>query len=595
MYKLSEDEEKIINNIDIVDLIGQYVDLNKAGVNYKGYSPFKSENTPSFSVSPRKKIFKDFSTGKGGNIINFYSYIKNISYYEALYELSQKYGIRIKKNNSKYNVKESIGHKILREALEFFKSNFEKSVEAKEYLINRGFNLNDLNRYDIGYANDEWYSLYYHLKEKYETEELIKLGLVTVSSTDSTNIYDTFRERIIFPIFNSYQQIVGFGGRYIGKNVNIPKYINSNESYIFDKSSELYGLFNRGIEIKEKKYAILMEGFLDVLSSHINTFNNAVASLGTAFTENQAKLLKKYTDNVIIMYDKDDAGQKATKSVINILNKLEFNIKCASLPDDVKDPDEYFKKYSKNDFVNILGKSIGSLDYVIQMDLKDFDFTQTASKREAIELMKSYFENITNDIVYNDEIKIFSRLIDVESEYILSRYRRNIVKNVKSTNVLKNNTKDNFNEKINRQEELEKLSIVFLLFGEEVDQMLYNMLKSFEFKSDKYMELHKKLLSVNYEMNEISTLVLTKDEEEFMIETTCEFKNNYTDEDYIRIIKTWLELLIRKYEHLIDILPINEKIRKKIYVGKLLNKLRNIVNINNLEKCYKEIIVLKGD
>ncbi len=595
MYKLSEDEEKIINNIDIVDLIGQYVDLNKAGVNYKGYSPFKSENTPSFSVSPRKKIFKDFSTGKGGNVINFYSYIKNISYYEALYELSQKYGIRIKKNNSKYNVKESVGHKILREALEFFKSNFEKSVEAKEYLINRGFNLNDLNRYDIGYANDEWHSLYYHLKEKYETEELIKLGLVTVSSTDSTNIYDTFRERIIFPIFNSYQQIVGFGGRYIGKNVNIPKYINSNESYIFDKSSELYGLFNRGIEIKEKKYAILMEGFLDVLSSHINTFNNAVASLGTAFTENQAKLLKKYTDNVIIMYDKDDAGQKATKSVINILNKLEFNIKCASLPDDVKDPDEYFKKYSKNDFVNILGKSIGSLDYVIQMDLKDFDFTQTASKREAIELMKSYFENITNDIVYNDEIKIFSRLIDVESEYILSRYRRNIVKNVKSTNVLKNNTKDNFNEKINRQEELEKLSIVFLLFGKEVDQMLYNMLKSFEFKSDKYMELHKKLLSVNYEMNEISTLVLTKDEEEFMIETTCEFKNNYTDEDYIRIIKTWLELLIRKYEHLIDILPINEKIRKKIYVGKLLNKLRNIVNINNLEKCYKEIIVLKGD
>ncbi|CAM3140129.1 DNA primase [Streptobacillus ratti] len=592
MYKLSEDEEKIINNVDIVDLIGQYVDLNKAGASYKGYSPFKSENTPSFSVHPTKKIFKDFSSGKAGNVIKFYSYIKNISYYEALHELAQKYGISIKKSNSKYIIKDNIGHKILKDALEFFKLNFEKSPEAKEYLINRGFNLNDLNRYDIGYATSDWHSLYYYLKEKYEVEELIKLGLVMVSSTDNDNIYDVFRERIIFPIFNSHQQIVGFGGRYIGDNINIPKYINSTESYVFDKSGELYGLFNKGIEIKEKKYAILMEGFLDVLSSHINTFNSAVASLGTAFTEKQAKLLKKYTDNIIIMYDKDEAGQKATRSVINILNKLEFNIKCASLPDDVKDPDEYFKKYGKDDFFKILGKSVGALDYVFEMNLKDFDFTQTTSKREAIELMKSYFENITNDIVYSVEIEKFSKLIDVETKYILSKYMRNTNKN---TNIVKKFVEDSSNEKINKQEELEKLSIVFLLLGKEVDQILYNMLKSFQFQSNKYIELHKKLLSVDYKMYKASSLILTKDEEEFMIETTCGFKNNYTDEDYIRIIKTWLELLIKKYEDSIDILPINEKIDKKIYIGKLLNKLRNIVNINTLEKCYKEIIVLKGD
>ncbi|WP_064612442.1 DNA primase [Streptobacillus moniliformis] len=595
MYKLSEDEEKIINNIDIVDLIGQYVDLNKAGVSYKGYSPFKSENTPSFSVHPVKKIFKDFSSGKGGNVISFYSYIKNISYYEALHELSKKYGINIKKSNSKYLIKDNIGHKILKDAMEFFRLNFEKSSEAKEYLINRGFNLNDLKRYDIGYATNDWNLLYNHLKEKYDVEELIKLGLVTVSSIDTNNIYDTFRERIIFPIFNIHQQVVGFGGRYIGENVNAPKYLNSTESYVFDKSSELYGLFNKGIEIKEKKYAILMEGFLDVLSSHINTFDNAVASLGTAFTEKQAKLLKKYTDNIIIMYDKDEAGQKATKSVINILNKLEFNIKCSSLPDGVKDPDEYFKKYSKDDFFEILGKSVGALDYIFEMDLKDFDFTQTTSKREAIELMKSYFENVTNDIVYSDEIEKFSRLIDVETKYILSKYIRNKNKNFKDLDTIKEVSQDRVNEKINKQEELEKLSIVFLLLGKEVDQILYNILKSFEFQSEKYVELHKKLLSIDYKIDEVSYLVLTKDEEEFMIETTCEFKNNYTDEDYIRIIKTWLELLIKKYEASIDILPINEKIDKKIHIGKLLNKLRNVVNINNLEKCYKEIIVLKGD
>lgn len=594
MFKLSEDEEKIINNVDIVDLIGQFVDLNKAGASYKGFSPFKSENTPSFSVHPGKKIFKDFSSGKGGNVISFYSYIKNISYYEALNELAKKYGISIRNNSSKYIIKENVGHKILKDALIFFKENFEKSKEAKEYMIKRGFNLNDLNKYQIGYATKEWHGLYEYLKEKYEVEELVKLGIVAVSNTDSENIYDVFRERIMFPIFNRHQQIVGFGGRYIGQDNNIPKYLNSTESYLFDKSSELYGLFNRGIEIKEKKYAILMEGFLDVLSSHINTFNNSVASLGTAFTEKQAMLLKKYTNNIIIMYDKDEAGQKATKSVINILNKLEFNIKCATLPDDVKDPDEYFKKYSKDEFFTVLGNSIGALDYVTKMNLNNFDFTQTASKREAIEIMRSYFESISNDIVYKDEINKFSKLISVEVEYILSKYTKNAKKINKHINVKKDTVVEVVEEESN-QTKVEKTTIQFLLLGNDVNTKLYDILKSFDFKSEKYRELHKKLLSVDYDIARISSLTLNEEEEEFMIDYTINYNNRFTDEDYIRLIKTWLELLLKEYEDYINILPINEKVVEKVNIARLLKKLRNIVLVNDLLECYEEIIVLKGE
>ncbi|NYV27793.1 DNA primase [Streptobacillus felis] len=592
MNKVPENEEKVINGIDIVDLIGQFVDLSKAGQSYKGYSPFKSENTPSFSVHPGKKFFKDFSSGIGGNVIKFYSLIKNISYSDALEELAKKYGIAIKINKSKKGNYDTLGHKILLDAQKYYADNLEKSTEAIEYLKKRGYDLKDLKKYQIGYATKEWHGLYNFLKEKYADEELLKIGIVARSQTDSENIYDVFRERIMFPIFNKFQQIIGFGGRYIGDNKEVPKYLNSTESYIFDKSSELYGIFDRGIVIKNSKYAILMEGFLDVLSSHINNYSNAVASLGTAFTEKQAKLLKNYTNSIVIMYDKDEAGQKATKSVIKILNRLEFNIKCSSLPDDVKDPDEYFKKYKSSDFNGVLTNSIDALEYMVNAELKNFDLTQPASKIEAIKIMRPYFESITNEIIFKDGINKFSKIIGVEYKYIFDMYSKNI-HNKYNNEIIRKKEKVIETNTI-KQKDLGQETLEHLLLSKEVNVKLYELLLSFLDESKEYAEIHKKLLSVNYQIDRIPDIEFTEEEMMLLGEITFTAKE-YGDEDFIRIIKLWMDNRILEYIEYLKMLPSGESIKYMLDAVKLKKELKRIVLIEDLLEFFEQIKVLKGE
>ena len=364
MYK-DEEIEKFLENLDIVQVIGEYVTLKKTGANYKGFSPFKEERTPSFVVSPTKNIFKDFSTGIGGNAISFYMKINNITFYEAVEELSEKYNVPIKKLNiSKKNLLQNEKYyEIMREAQRIFSENILKSEQALKYMENRGFSLEEIKKYGIGFSLDTWDSLLNALKEKgYSEEDMLELGLVR--KNDRGNVFDYFRNRIMFPIYNETMKPVGFGGRIIINNDNSPKYLNSPDSKIFKKGNELFGLYNRGENIKKKGLAILMEGYLDVLSAHKNNFPNAVASLGTAFTEGQAKLLKKYTNNIIIAYDNDSAGKEAVLKAADILKKDDFNIRCLSIEGEVKDPDEYLRKYGRKKFLEILKTSKGIFDYL---------------------------------------------------------------------------------------------------------------------------------------------------------------------------------------------------------------------------------------
>ena len=228
----------------------------------------------------------------------------------------------------------------MREAQTFFKNNIINSEEALKYMENRGYSREEIQKFDIGFSFNSWDSLLKHLKEKgYNESDLLELGLIR--KNDEGNVFDYFRNRIMFPIYNDTMKLIGFGGRTVENNSDIPKYLNSPDSKIFKKGKELYGLSNRGENIKKKGLAILMEGYLDVLTAQKNGFINSVASLGTAFTEEQAQLLKKYTNNVIIAYDNDEAGKNAIIKAGNILKKQDFNVRCLSIEGKEKDPDEY--------------------------------------------------------------------------------------------------------------------------------------------------------------------------------------------------------------------------------------------------------------
>jgi DNA primase len=409
MYEDNEIQD-FINKLDIVQVISEYVNLKKSGANYKGLSPFKPERTPSFTVSPGKNIFKDFSSGIGGDVITFYMKINNLTFAEAVEELANKYNIPLNarfsgKNSNKQQNSMQKFHMILQNALEFYSENIFKNKKALSYLERRGLNENDIRKFKLGYAPENWDSLIENFKNKeYSNEDLIELGLIKRASTG--NFFDVFRDRIIFPIYNKNQNIVGFGGRALDGD-NTAKYINSQESKLFNKSREVYGLVSRGEKIRKKGFVILMEGYMDVLSAHKNDFENAVASLGTAFTDEQAKLLKRYTNNIVIAYDSDEAGKNALFRAAYILKKYEFNVKCLFFPKGIKDPDEFFQSNDKKKFVELLKESVDIFEYMFSEFSYDIDIKTVEGKKIFIDRFKEFFANLQNRIeidIYLDKL-----------------------------------------------------------------------------------------------------------------------------------------------------------------------------------------------
>ncbi len=409
MIYSEEEIQKLIDNLDIVQVIGEYVNLKKAGSNYKGLSPFKDEKTPSFTVSPVKNIFKDFSTQIGGNVISFYMRVNDLSFVQAVEELSRKYNVPLKKNREYKTINQEIDRRktenkeyfeIMNEALVFFKNNIEKYDEAVEYMKERDFSIENMKKFEIGFApnvRDELFQ--YLIKKEFSEKKIIELGLA--KRNENGEIYDNFRNRIIFPIFNTDAQIVGFGGRIIEKNTNLPKYVNSPDSSIFKKGNELFGIKYQGENIRKKGFAILMEGYLDVLTAQKSGFDSAVASLGTSFTEEQARLLRKYTDKVLISYDNDEAGKNAIVKAGYILKKYDFDVKCLILNGSEKDPDEFLRKNGKKAFVEVVKKSEEIFDFLTGEASKDLDLNDISGERKFIERLKPFFLNVTNNLTKN--------------------------------------------------------------------------------------------------------------------------------------------------------------------------------------------------
>ncbi len=356
--------EEVRSRVDIVDVISDFVSLKKSGQNYKALSPFNNEKTPSFYVVPNKGIFKDFSSGKGGDSFTFIMEHEKVSYIEAVRFLAKKYGVELKedKENTEFAAEQSEReglYILMNFAKDYFKEILQTHEEGQSiglsYFRERGFTEKTIQKFELGYALDGWNNFSHQAIQKgYNKELLEKTGLVVKKEDGSS--YDRFRGRVIFPVHNLSGKVIAFGARMMGKDKNQPKYINSPETDIYHKSDVLYGLFQAKNAIRQQNNCYLVEGYTDVISMHQADVENVVASSGTALTEEQIKLMRRFTENVTVLFDGDSAGIKAALRGIDLILKGGLNVRVALFPDG-EDPDSYSRKVGTTEFQNFLKHS----------------------------------------------------------------------------------------------------------------------------------------------------------------------------------------------------------------------------------------------
>ena len=404
--------DEIKTRLDIVDLISEYVNLKKAGQNWKGLCPFHTEKTPSFTVSPAKQIFHCFGCGSGGDIFTFLTRYESLTFPEALKILATRAGVTIKKFQKGAD---TTGEKetlltIHRDALEFFQQYLKKNAKAVEYLKERGINSNAQNLFSLGFAPRSWNALLSFLERKgHKADTIKKAGLVTKGTKGH---YDTFRGRIIFPIHDHKGDVVAFGGRSI--DGSDPKYLNSPETLIFNKRRVLYGLHYAKDSIKKTGHALLMEGYLDVITAHLHGFTNALAPLGTALTQEHDKLIRRFTEDVIIVFDSDPAGIKAAKNSASILLESGLNVRILSMPEN-QDPDSFLQQKGDKEFRKLVEHPL----YIV-----DFFMLQKGERRSKIRETLEAISKAQDKILQGEYIKALSEKLNANERDVRAEFQR---------------------------------------------------------------------------------------------------------------------------------------------------------------------------
>ncbi len=483
--RISEQKiEEIRQTADIVDTISGYVQLKKRGKNYVGSCPFHNEKTPSFTVSGEKQIFHCFGCHAGGNVFKFIMDYKSISFVEAVQEVAEQNGIKIEFEN-KYNPEEQSEQEILydinKKAGLYFSNNLLKSEEgavARNYFRNRNVKLQTQRIFGLGYALNEWEHLLQFMRDnKIDLQKAKQIGLI--DTRDTGTYYDKYRGRIIFPIFSTNGRVTAFGGRIITGQENTAKYINSPESIIYSKRKSLYGLYHSKEEIRKLNKAILVEGYMDLISLYQAGIKHVVASSGTSLTEDQVKLLSRFTKNITILFDADPAGQKAAMRSIEILLKEDFDVKVVALPDK-EDPDSFVNKYGKDEFNEEVNKAKNFLEHQLHQFEKDGMLEDPVKQAEAIRQLISSASLITDELKRNLLLKSISRkfnlrekLIETELEKFLRKNKRDENKEAQRKRV-SSNVQDNGTLKVDKNGDMNfELELIKLLFEDDEEIIGY--------------------------------------------------------------------------------------------------------------------------
>ncbi len=410
------DEIRERNNI--VDVIGGYIPLKKAGSNFKARCPFHEEKTPSFNVNEKKQIYKCFGCGRGGNVFTFIQEYEKISFIEAVKRLAQRVGVQIEETSEPTGEpsKRDLILQIYRQTLDYYVNHMKEHGEiARNYLKERGLTDEIIEKYEIGLAPNSFNALKEHLlRRKFDTKLLRASGLFAASQRGDH--FDYFRNRIIFPIHNILGKVVAFGGRVMPGDPSNAKYINSPETEIYTKGDELFGLYQTRYDASKKKQIILCEGYTDFLRMASSGVGNAAASLGTALTEKQISLAGRYTNNFVMLYDGDKAGRKAALRAAVEIHKRGFSARIAYLPDD-EDPDTYLMHHTVDELAQIIEDAVS-----LPVFLKE-NKSLGMEEREKIDLLIEVLGNIEDPVARELQARDFGEVFGITTGALLSRIR----------------------------------------------------------------------------------------------------------------------------------------------------------------------------
>jgi len=407
--------EEIKKRVNVVDLVGSYLRLSKAGANFKALCPFHSEKTPSFYVSPAREIWHCFGCDAGGDIFRFVSQIEGVEFPEALELLASRAGVVLRKEDPRLLTQRKRSLTLLEEATRYYQSELSKNKEALDYLKNRGLREDTVQSFRLGFAPDGWENVLNHLKAKdFQREEAERAGLAIRS--EKASFYDRFRSRIMFPIWDVHGNVVGFTGRILIEKENSGgKYVNTPQTLVYDKSRVLYGLNKAKQEIKSKDLAVLVEGQMDVIACHQAGMKNVVAISGTALTVEQAKLLKRYSQNIAMAFDADSAGQNAAKRGIGVALEEGLNTKVIQIPPGAgKDADECLKK-NRVVWFKAVEESIGFMDWYFTLILSDVNLLDARQKQQVAEILLSEINHLPYAVEREHWLKILADKLNIDS------------------------------------------------------------------------------------------------------------------------------------------------------------------------------------
>ncbi|HAN09899.1 MAG TPA: DNA primase [Clostridiales bacterium] len=550
MFYPDEVIEEVRRSNDVADIVGEYVRLIQKGNSYSGLCPFHNEKTPSFYVNRDKQIYHCFGCGAGGNVVSFIMQIENLSFVEAIKYLAEKANIKLPEAEISLALREKIKQKELLiqiniEAAKYFykilKSDYGKN--AKEYLDKRKINETTLKSFGLGYALNNRNSLSRYIKDKHLDEKLAeKAGLII---KDSTGYHDRFWDRVIFPIFDVHDKVIGFGGRIIDKGE--PKYLNSPETDVFNKRLNLYGL---NIARKSRKSVFLIvEGYMDVISLHQAGYTNAVASLGTALTREQALLLRRYVAECIIIYDSDKAGTTATLRAIPILKSVGMTTKVLQVT-DAKDPDEYINKFGMDAFESLLANAMDYADFQIKIIKSQFNMSKQEDKIKAIKKIIEYANELENELEKQMYMKKISDEFGIEEKVINGQAQITNI-NLKSTK--KSEQKPEIVEVRNIPkiyEKRERILLSFMINSKDVFDKVIDLLGNDIFIVDLHKNIFEKTTSMYYLLKNVDVAQFINYfpdlEEQKKVNTIINEIQNFDEKEYEKILNEQLKIIANK-------------------------------------------------
>jgi len=588
--------EEIKNNLDIVEIISNYIDLNKSGSNFKARCPFHNEKTASFMVSREKQIFHCFGCDKGGDVISFIQEYEGASFKEALKILAEKANIVLPEYSGERKENYSRIYEINKLATEFYqKKILENKVTSKkvlEYLANRKISKESINKWQLGLSGENWDELYnFLINKKYNKEEILKAGLI-LKKRDGSGYLDRFRKRLMFPIFDTQGRIVAFTSRtlsgiaYNEEDIG-GKYINSPQTVVFDKSKILYGWHLSKDAIRKKKYVIVVEGNMDVIAASQTKANNAIAVSGTSLTIDQIKLIKRYTDNIIFAFDGDNAGSRAVFRGISLGWQEEMNLKVLLLPKG-KDPADVIRG-NDNNWYNALKKSIPVMDYYFQRILSGVDLSRSDHKKIAVQKILPIIKFLKNNIEQIHYLKILSNKLDIPLNILEKDLNEaeSFLDNKKHNNSIYNNKKN----KINRSIVEKILSIAF--YKKDFLEILIVDIK-LNMIMDPWKGLYEKVIIYYTKHQDLDNFIdkeeLSEEEKKIWIELSLLGEKDNANINIDELKKNWI-LLIKKLktdyfnnkrEELIQKLKQSELSNNIEIQDKLVHKI-NLIN-NKIQK-----------